>query len=87
MASPVILRPLAFGDGSRSLPMILRLVAPGPAPLRLKGLPHEFGSQHISRPDLATYPGSPLRNRSKAGSALEAFLTFAREQGFKHATP
>jgi len=84
MASPLILRPLGFGDGSKALPMIVRLRAPGPP--RIKFNDSSLGSfdskQVISRPDLATYPNSPMSRRSN-GSALVAFMTFADQLGFR----
>jgi len=91
MASPLILRPLGFGDGSRAVPMVLRLMALGPAGLRLEnaGVSPALTAENISREDMATYDGSPMRNRSRRGSALEAFLRFAKEdeQGFKEVKP
>ena len=85
MASPVILRPLAVGNGSVALPMIVRLHAQGPKALRLSDdtLGPFSGSRFIVRPDLATYPNSPMMRRSKEGSALIAFLALAKEAGFK----
>jgi CRISPR-associated protein Cmr1 len=84
MASPVILKPLALGNGSAALPMVVRLHAQGPKGLRLSDetLGSFSGSQFILRPDLPTYPNSPMARRSKKGSALVAFLALAKEAGF-----
>ncbi len=88
MASPVILRPLAFGDGSRCVPVIVALHTPALSGVRLEFFdsrgrgPGPFGPQAIRRPDLAKYPNSPLGN-SPRGSALEAFLDYARTKGYK----
>jgi CRISPR-associated protein Cmr1 len=85
MASPVILRPLAVGKSSMALPMIVRLHAQGPRALKLSdaSLGPFSGSQFFFRPDLATYPNSPMAGRSRKGSALVAFLALAKEAGFK----
>jgi CRISPR-associated protein Cmr1 len=85
MASPIIMRPLAVGDGTAALPMIVRLRAPAPPALKLSN--ENFGpfsgNQFISRPDLATYSNSPMKGRSNEGSALIAFFALAKEEGFK----
>jgi hypothetical protein len=41
------------------------------------------GTHFVARPDLAKYRNSPMQKRSRDGSALEAFLALAREEGFK----
>jgi CRISPR-associated protein Cmr1 len=89
MASPLILRPLAFGDGSKAVPMIVRLRAPGPPALKLSNdkLGPFSGDRYLSRPDLATYANSPMAGRSKEGSALTAFFALAKEEGFQEAKP
>lgn len=86
MASPLILKALACGSNA-ALPMILRLKTPRLEKVVViqhgkdnKGC---FGSEAIRRPDLATYKDSPMARRSPTGSALEAFLQFAREEGYK----
>jgi CRISPR-associated protein Cmr1 len=85
MASPIILRPLAVGEGSKAVPMIVRLRAPGPPALKFsnRSLGTFPGKQSVLRPDLATYPNSPMARRSKEGSAIIAFLALAKEAGFK----
>lgn len=62
MASPIILRPLAVGDGRKALAMVLRLRAPAPDGLELKkvGKPPSLCRSNISRPDLAKYKNSPM---------------------------
>lgn len=80
MASPLILRPIKFADGKVSA-MILRLRTEP-----LAGIVMVFDDRNrsalnwdapgIRRPDVATYRNSPMAGRSKAGSALEAFLHF-----------
>ena len=87
MASPLILKPLALQDG-KAIPLILRLKTTSLSGVDLRrgdtSLP---GSQSatISAPRLASYRNSPLAGSSN-GSALEAFLAFARKEGFKEVT-
>jgi len=85
MASPLILKPLATSP-SRAIPVILRLNTP---PLEEVVLeegdkpPLPFGAGDIRGNRLVElYPDSPL-SRSPNGSALETFLLFAKERGFK----
>jgi CRISPR-associated protein Cmr1 len=86
MASPLILRPLAFGDGRKAVPMIMRLVA-GPLmgiDLKVKGETiHSAGQDEIRDRRLADYRNSPMHELTKDGSALEAFVNFARDNEFK----
>ncbi len=83
MASPLILKPLALQDG-KATPLILRLKTELLSGVDLrrgdKSLPVP-PSATISAPTLASYPNSPLAG-SPNGSALEAFLAFARNEGF-----
>jgi CRISPR-associated protein Cmr1 len=83
MASPLILRPLALADG-KAIPLILWLKTPRLAGVNLRrgdtSLPLP-PSTAIRDPRLSSYPNSPLAG-SPNGSALEAFLTFARSEGF-----
>jgi len=86
MASPLILKPLALADG-KAVPLIMRLAAPPLAGVKLKGsnvldLP---GTTAVRASRLATYRGSPLAG-STLGSAVEAFLTYARKYGFREIT-
>ena len=84
MASPLILKPLALANGN-AVPLILRLKTVDLAGVDLR----QEGQESVSLPNptyvrdksLADYTGSPLA-RSPNGSALEAFLAFARENGF-----
>jgi CRISPR-associated protein Cmr1 len=78
MASPVILRPLAVGDGTTAVPMVLLLgVEPvHDVELRKIGVSPTIGDSQIRRLDLATYANSPMKGTAD-GSALGAFLKFA----------
>lgn len=83
MASPLILKPLALANG-KAVPIVLRLVVPP-----LTGVDLRQGSSSLNLPastvtqasTLATYRDSPLAS-SSAGSAVEAFLAYAKTQGF-----
>lgn len=87
MASPLILKPLALANG-RAVPLIMQLVAPP-----LTGVELKQGSNALSLPSttevranrFANYRDSPLSN-SKSGSAVEAFLLYARNNGFREIT-
>jgi CRISPR-associated protein Cmr1 len=88
MASPVILRPLGIAGGAQSFPMILALDVEGPKNLELsfetwRGEAPSIGPSGIQGRHLTTYSASPMARRSESGSALEAFLAFAREKGFR----
>ena len=84
MASPLILKPLALANG-KFVPLIVRLKTPA-----LTGVDLRQGEQSlplpqptvIRHPKLATYRDSPMKDRSSGGSALEAFLAYAKSQGF-----
>lgn len=82
MASPLILRPLKCSDGVFAQ-LILKLNV---APVQKVVLKKEYrtlcSSTKIRGKDLARYRNSPMASRSQSGSALEAFLTYANEQGF-----
>lgn len=91
MASPLILKPLGLRSGSaiRAIPMILRLKTPV-----LEWVDLRQGNRSLSLPwttvirdaRLASYLRSPLGG-SASGSAIEAFLAFARARhGFTEAT-
>ncbi len=87
MASPLILKPLALADG-KAVPLIMRLVTPP-----LTGVDLRQGNNSLNLPGstvtrasrLATYRDSPLAS-SDAGSAVEAFLNYAKTQGFREIT-
>lgn len=87
MASPIILRPLAVGDGKKAVKMIIRLFATPVKDVELvitKGMKRPFGVASIRGSALAAYRTSPMNSRS-SGSALDAFVSFAKEpsQAFK----
>jgi CRISPR-associated protein Cmr1 len=83
MASPLILRPLALQSG-KAIPLILRLKVPS-----LTGVDLRQGDVSLPLPEptlirdprLSSYRDSPLAG-SPNGSSLEAFLAFARSEGF-----
>lgn len=82
MASPLILRPLALQSG-QAIPMILRLQTPA-----LSGVDLRRGDTSLTLPPTTVIrdprlakAGSPLA-QSPNGSAIEAFLAFARSEGF-----
>ncbi|MCX6678861.1 MAG: type III-B CRISPR module RAMP protein Cmr1 [Methanothrix sp.] len=86
MASPIILRPLAFGDGRRGVPLIMRLNTEPllQVELKVRGRTiHVAGQEGIRNPELANYRGSPMQGFTAAGSALEAFVNFAKDNEFK----
>lgn len=88
MASPIILRPLALNVGGQAVALIVQLTTLRLEALVLKKLltNPELTASHISRPELANYDKSPLK-RSPHGSALEAFIAFAKEKGFQECKP
>jgi CRISPR-associated protein Cmr1 len=87
MASPLILKPLVVADG-KAVPLIMQLVTPG-----LVGVDLKQGNNSLNLPEttgvragrLATYRDSPLAG-SASGSAIEAFLSHARRNGFREIT-
>ena len=88
MASPLILKARALGNG-KFVPIIMRLKAPS-----LEGVDLRQGERSLPLPTptllrdpkLATYPNSPMNGRSSQGSALEAFLVYAKERRFTEVT-
>jgi len=87
MASPIITRPLMV-KGGKSVPMIVRLSAPGPGALILRETQPPRRSWSVSRDPSSCPPdprdaNSPMKGRSAHGCALEAFLRFADERGFE----
>uniref|UniRef100_A0A7C4QGR7 Type III-B CRISPR module RAMP protein Cmr1 n=1 Tax=Schlesneria paludicola TaxID=360056 RepID=A0A7C4QGR7_9PLAN len=88
MASPLILKPLALANG-KFVPLIVRLKTPP-----LSGVDLRQGERSLPLPQptilrdpkLATYRDSPMQNRSPSGSALQAFLTYAKSQDFTEVT-
>ena len=86
MASPVILRPLAFGDGRRSVPLIMRLITKPLTDVELKvrgETIHSAGQEKIRGRRLADYRSSPMSGLTMEGSALEAFVNFAKGDEFE----
>ena len=89
MTSPLIFKALPFGDGTQALPAILALhYRRWPDAVKLvfensKSV-HAFGWDHaVLDPAVANYLKSPLHGRTKNGSAVEALLTYAKQNGFK----
>jgi CRISPR-associated protein Cmr1 len=87
MASPVILRPGICANGA-SFQMIMCLKTPTLQEVVLKKTTHQPHFTIIQDPKLASYAKSPMGipasgkvERSPSGSALDAFLAFAREKG------
>ncbi|MGA9097798.1 MAG: type III-B CRISPR module RAMP protein Cmr1 [Methanotrichaceae archaeon] len=87
MSSPLIIRPMICADGS-VLQIILRLKTDSPEEVILRKAPKNPLFKKISDPGLATYPKSPMGSsgpgkpvRSPSGSAIEAFISFAKEKG------
>jgi CRISPR-associated protein Cmr1 len=84
MASPLILKPLALAN-RKAVPFIMRLVAPPLTGVELKQGSNslELSEATVVRANrLATYRDSPL-SASKSGSAVEAFLLYTRNNGFR----
>lgn len=91
MASSFILRPLKAGDGQVA-GIALPLRAPSPSDLKFcfPEDPHlptrppwtiPGGQTAYLRPDLASYPSSPLAGISKSGNAAVGLLTFLKNHG------
>ncbi len=88
MASPLILKPVALQNG-RFVPLIVQLKTP-----LLTGVDLRQGDQSLKLPTptsirdprLARYEHSPMQDRSPNGSAIEAFRSFARSEGFTEVT-
>lgn len=90
MASPLILKALALADKT-AVPAIIPLDVPWFTDVDLteggrNSIRQTFPYSSVHRPNLATYANSPLA-ASANGSAIEAFLAFARSQGFTEVTP
>ncbi|NIA13605.1 MAG: type III-B CRISPR module RAMP protein Cmr1 [Nitrospiraceae bacterium] len=87
MASPLILKPLALADG-RAVSMVVRLVT---TPLKGVDLRREGVSLPLPETTvirgarLATYRDSPLAGVA-SGSILDAFMGYARKDGFEEVT-
>lgn len=88
MSSPLILRPLICRNGE-VMQMILRLNTPSLDEVVLEKANGSPRFKKIRDRGLASYPNSPMGSpkaglpaRSPSGSAIEGFLSFAREKGF-----
>lgn len=87
MASPLILKPLAVSS-QKGFPIAIQLRAPLPEALELKGKGKIQGSRVIVNPQAAKYHNSPMgtgrdgKPRSEKGDALEAFMSYLKENGF-----
>jgi len=89
MASPLILRPIVCQNGDVQQ-MILCLRAASPDEVILKNAGRSARFKKIRDPMLSAYPQSPLGSpkprlpaRSPLGSAIEGFLSFAKENSFR----
>jgi CRISPR-associated protein Cmr1 len=83
IASPLIIKPLAFGDGNQAVPMVACLDIAPPSGVRVmrNNAPLIFSTKPKVRDSgFANYNDSPMSGRSPSGSALEAFLNFVRGQ-------
>lgn len=90
MASPLILKPLALQNG-RTVPIMLQLVAPGVSQVELQDKKRNSKTPLHAVPvrsrEFTSYSDSPMQGRSASGSAVEAFLTYARvENGLQEVT-
>lgn len=85
MASPLVLKPLALQNGS-AVPVIVQLLGPQVSQVELWAdaangdclTPNHSVPVRSSAFSDQTYPNSPLAGLTDKGSALEAFLNFAR---------
>jgi len=82
MASPVILKPLAL-DKEQALPAVIVLNTPPLEGVRVRE--RQLGREVVRNRELA-HGDSPLAGRTKTGSALEAFINFARERRYREVT-
>ena len=82
MASPLIIKPLALST-DKAMPIIMTLAIEPLRQVKLRQYDHVFDEDKIRHPDLTSYERSPMQNRSESGSALEAFMNYAGEEGFE----
>jgi CRISPR-associated protein Cmr1 len=89
MSSPLILRPLKAQDGEKAVPAVVYLhgTTLDEKKLKLKNNEKDFGAGYVVNPDFTKYRNSPMQKYSKSGSAVEAFLAYAKEQGFREVCP
>ncbi len=79
MASPLLLRPLAVGDGTKARAMAMLLRAPEPQGVALKNdnLPdHGWDATHLKGPHTQRYATSPIRRFSTDVDALSGFFGY-----------
>jgi hypothetical protein len=69
-------------DGKTCFPIIIILSIPELPLLRLTGKHRNLPRDIDPRKRIVAYAHSPLE-RSPSGSALEAFISFAKEKGFE----
>ncbi len=89
MASPLVLRPLRFSDGSHAAliylfktpPIREALLKPGEKDLLRDELP--IGEDQIRSSELNKYQDSPMSSSTNTGSALEAFQAFILKHNFQ----
>lgn len=85
MASPLILKATALGNG-KFVPLIVRLKVPPLPSVDLRQNERSLPMKEpplIRDPKLSVYANSPLKERSRYGSALEGFLRYAVSNGFE----
>ncbi|MDR1649708.1 MAG: type III-B CRISPR module RAMP protein Cmr1 [Synergistaceae bacterium] len=89
MSSPLILRPLKTQDGQKAVPAVVQLQGTTleGKELEVEGAGKPFGAKYVVNADFAKYRNSPMQNRSANGSAIEAFLSYAGELGFRGIQP
>jgi hypothetical protein len=63
--------------------MAVLLKAPEPKELELNGRPISPVTSPIADAGFAAYQNSPMNGRSSAGNALEAFIAYLGERGFR----
>ncbi|MDR1620924.1 MAG: type III-B CRISPR module RAMP protein Cmr1 [Synergistaceae bacterium] len=83
MSSPLILRPLKTQGGPDAVPVVIQLQGTKLNDLEVKGSSKTLGSEDIANPRFSTYRNAPMQKRSSSGSAIEAFLSYVKEQGFR----
>jgi CRISPR-associated protein Cmr1 len=85
MASPLLLRPIKAQCDQKVVPAViyLRGTTLKRKELEVKGSSKTFEMKNIVNPEFAKYPNAPMRKHSQSGSAVEAFLSYTKEQGFQ----
>lgn len=84
MASPIILKPLCTEqDQAYPFIMLLKTVKLKKARVIHDTDEYPIKELEIRRTDLSAYNNSPMKGRTKNGSAIEAFMKFAEEEGYR----